>query len=126
MFYFLFFFFFSSRRRHTRSYGDWSSDVCSSDLGGSMSPTVPPPWRRRSSRSRCDSRRVVETWEAVARPRRAGHHAYARLGTSYDTGVVSSRSYDSPVVGRAVRGGDRRLGPQPVYERPDAVRAVQR
>src|SRR5207248_6582522 len=28
-------FFFSSRRRHTRSYGDWSSDVCSSDLLGS-------------------------------------------------------------------------------------------
>src|SRR5438094_8643343 len=26
------FFFFSSRRRHTRSYDDWSSDVCSSDL----------------------------------------------------------------------------------------------
>src|SRR5574342_26394 len=26
------FFFFSSRRRHTRSGGDWSSDVCSSDL----------------------------------------------------------------------------------------------
>src|SRR5207248_4764314 len=29
------FFFFSSRRRHTRSYGDWSSDVCSSDLWAS-------------------------------------------------------------------------------------------
>src|SRR5437762_10338043 len=28
----LFFFFFSSRRRHTRYIGDWSSDVCSSDL----------------------------------------------------------------------------------------------
>src|SRR3989454_887333 len=28
----LFFFFFSSRRRHTRLQGDWSSDVCSSDL----------------------------------------------------------------------------------------------
>src|SRR5699024_11800539 len=27
------FFFFSSRRRHTRSRRDWSSDVCSSDLG---------------------------------------------------------------------------------------------
>src|SRR5262250_3438468 len=26
------FFFFSSRRRHTRYLGDWSSDVCSSDL----------------------------------------------------------------------------------------------
>src|SRR5438876_1390328 len=28
----VFFFFFSSRRRHTRWTGDWSSDVCSSDL----------------------------------------------------------------------------------------------
>src|SRR5580658_3494841 len=28
----VFFFFFSSRRRHTRLQGDWSSDVCSSDL----------------------------------------------------------------------------------------------
>src|SRR5256885_4085691 len=31
-------FFFSSRRRHTRLQGDWSSDVCSSDLGD-----TPPP-----------------------------------------------------------------------------------
>src|SRR5690348_17434785 len=35
---FFFFFFFSSRRRHTRWTGDWSSDVCSSDL------TVMDPW----------------------------------------------------------------------------------
>src|SRR2546427_3204480 len=28
-----YFFFFSSRRRHTRFDCDWSSDVCSSDLG---------------------------------------------------------------------------------------------
>src|ERR1022692_1058577 len=28
----LFCFFFSSRRRHTRLQGDWSSDLCSSDL----------------------------------------------------------------------------------------------
>src|SRR5437763_16919925 len=27
-----YYFFFSSRRRHTRYIGDWSSDVCSSDL----------------------------------------------------------------------------------------------
>src|SRR2546426_8701256 len=32
MIFFYFFFFFSSRRRHTRLQGDWSSDVCSSDL----------------------------------------------------------------------------------------------
>src|SRR5258707_9887420 len=29
-------FFFSSRRRHTRYWRDWSSDVCSSDLGNSF------------------------------------------------------------------------------------------
>src|SRR5437879_11387203 len=43
-------FFFSSRRRHTRYIGDWSSDVCSSDLlwrvaqsaaRGSNSPMTP-------------------------------------------------------------------------------------
>src|SRR2546426_11519993 len=32
----MFFFFFSSRRRHTRLQGDWSSDVCSSDLMNKM------------------------------------------------------------------------------------------
>src|SRR5256885_2439698 len=34
-----FIFFFSSRRRHTRLQGDWSSDVCSSDL---VDAYVPP------------------------------------------------------------------------------------
>src|SRR5690348_18411389 len=29
-------FFFSSRRRHTRWTGDWSSDVCSSDLAAAQ------------------------------------------------------------------------------------------
>src|SRR5574339_743861 len=33
---FFFIFFFSSRRRHTMSPGDWSSDVCSSDLGAAV------------------------------------------------------------------------------------------
>src|SRR5256885_8176115 len=37
-----FFFFFSSRRRHTRLQGDWSSDVCSSDLSfDAQSPNAP-------------------------------------------------------------------------------------
>src|SRR5215203_7207040 len=44
----LFFFFFSSRRRHTRYWRDWSSDVCSSDLGVSR-PTV-IAWRKRYAR----------------------------------------------------------------------------
>src|SRR5256885_10826302 len=33
-------FFFSSRRRHTRLQGDWSSDVCSSDLSLSIAAQV--------------------------------------------------------------------------------------
>src|SRR3989442_3830828 len=37
-----FFFFFSSRRRHTRCGRDWSSDVCSSDLGASSTLTTAP------------------------------------------------------------------------------------
>src|SRR2546426_5673117 len=38
----LLFFFFSSRRRHTRLQGDWSSDVCSSDLA--QSARAPRLW----------------------------------------------------------------------------------
>src|SRR5256885_6532688 len=67
MYYGYIFFFFSSRRRHTRLQGDWSSDVCSSDLlpatgrrwcpytlpslaGCAKLPrTVPRPARRRAA-----------------------------------------------------------------------------
>src|SRR5438445_12732821 len=68
----MFFFFFSSRRRHTRYWRDWSSDVCSSDLGcapplqqslscgrGGAQPArvgargvAQPPQRRRSEERR--------------------------------------------------------------------------
>src|ERR1039457_1119240 len=41
----LFFFFFSSRRRHTRLQGDWSSDVCSSDLSPLSASNTAPPYR---------------------------------------------------------------------------------
>src|SRR5437764_14908104 len=39
-----YFFFFSSRRRHTRYIGDWSSDVCSSDLSSSSQATRVAFW----------------------------------------------------------------------------------
>src|SRR6266480_2075834 len=43
-----YFFFFSSRRRHTRWTCDWSSDVCSSDLGyGDFLEQGEPGLRRR-------------------------------------------------------------------------------
>src|SRR5215467_16132714 len=43
--YLFFFFFFSSRRRHTRLQGDWSSDVCSSDLRPTWREVQPQPGR---------------------------------------------------------------------------------
>src|SRR5256885_35995 len=39
------FFFFSSRRRHTRLQGDWSSDVCSSDLDDAVLEPLPGEFR---------------------------------------------------------------------------------
>src|SRR5256885_2960070 len=46
----LFFFFFSSRRRHTRLQGDWSSDVCSSDLADRGDPDAGEARRRHHAR----------------------------------------------------------------------------
>src|SRR5205807_4045826 len=58
-------FFFSSRRRHTRLQGDWSSDVCSSDLLGWAeeslsveSPGGPALAVQRLARKRSEERRV--------------------------------------------------------------------
>src|SRR6266516_2772073 len=44
-------FFFSSRRRHTRSYGDWSSDVCSSDLDSGACRSRSADYRVRGRKS---------------------------------------------------------------------------
>src|SRR2546422_6459143 len=63
------FFFFSSRRRHTRCSRDWSSDVCSSDLGCWASSIS-----SRSCRSRC---RSPASWASTASfrpgPSSSGH-----------------------------------------------------
>src|SRR5256885_9240680 len=52
-------FFFSSRRRHTRLQGDWSSDVCSSDLNRFSEVSLQPkeigrarPRRETSNKAR--------------------------------------------------------------------------
>src|SRR5256884_320679 len=82
-------FFFSSRRRHTRCSRDWSSDVCSSDLGLGLrsfrflgnpqlarSPRAPLPpaqtrWHRGRSRM-ADRLPHRQTWQPESLPHEIG------------------------------------------------------
>src|SRR5205807_6213521 len=85
-----YFFFFSSRRRHTRLQGDWSSDVCSSDL------STP-----------------VRTKSTTAWVRRCSHGAWARNGSSprpepANTGLQRRRSVRCS--GLNARSEERRVG----------------
>src|SRR6266487_1113229 len=74
------FFFFSSRRRHTRWTGDWSSDVCSSDLAG---PTL---------------RQMHSGWAAAAdrRAQRAGRGGSPRGPADFPAGRPSGRAGRTP------------------------------
>src|SRR6266705_6537808 len=64
------FFCFSSRRRHTSSYGDWSSDVCSSELGW---PDRTPDLKRfYPGHTLVTAPEILFFW--VARMIRAGYH----------------------------------------------------
>src|SRR5437879_13315737 len=70
------FFFFSSRRRHTRYIGDWSSDVCSSDLARPWSIRGTPAHHRPGTRWP----RGMGAWTARARSeeRRVGKECRSR------------------------------------------------
>src|SRR2546426_12487809 len=92
-------FFFSSRRRHTRLQGDWSSDVCSSDLDDLH---VPPrqlgdvPGRDRGRvrerlaevvhELREEGRRVRPHDQLVVLGAEAGRSEERRVGKSVDLG----------------------------------------
>src|SRR6266446_1921667 len=125
------YFFFSSRRRHTILQGDWSSDVCSSDLS----------CRARSVRRRCVHGHEEERYPAGIR------HVVARPGGDHDEGpcrglVLRLADADErlaiddvddliPVVlllGAGVRAGidghDGRLAPRGLLEDPEKPPAV--
>src|SRR5207248_7413073 len=82
------FFFFSSRRRHTRSYGDWSSDVCSSDL----MEGVP----RRSGEARAEPRELLRIGE--------GRLPFALVGR-HDAGHLGLQRSEERRVGKECRSG---------------------
>src|ERR1022692_187842 len=69
-------FFFSSRRRHTRLQGDWSSDVCSSDLVADL-PEFGP--RRRQ---------VLNPEQLISRLEALALGVAARLDAEHETRVA--------------------------------------
>src|SRR6267154_664537 len=74
-------FFFSSRRRHTRWTGDWSSDVCSSDLAPRSWPPGPrAAGRLRGLRMRRETFAASPAWR---RRRHSGAVGGQGLGSSF-------------------------------------------
>src|SRR6059036_2159562 len=127
----LFFFFFKQKTAYEITYGDWSSDVCSSDLGrwrrasspGRAPPTTETP-RGRSPRY-LDGRGACPRRAAPgARPARAEGHSWNRA--YLEGGAEHSRR--DPLVNHLIQalallpGGERgpaeRAGGQ-LRERPD-------
>src|SRR4051794_41435959 len=97
------FFFFSSRRRHTRWTGDWSSDVCSSDLSSDGSQRV-----------------ATETGDEDVANRDLGGDALATVRTRDINACHRGAAVADPGIDRlgAVEGGN--LRPVAIVERPGA------
>src|SRR5438034_11787482 len=76
-------FFFSSRRRHTRSLCDWSSDVCSSDLGRLLAAR---PARRAGGQRRGDDGQYREQGGGSGRSeeRRVGKECRSRRSAQHE------------------------------------------
>src|SRR5256885_10648589 len=86
------FFFFSSRRRHTRLQGDWSSDVCSSDLAGTG----------QRSKTDADSRRRIQSLAGHAEA--AGQGYTARPAGALGGEFAASIAILGRSLGRCSRG----------------------
>src|SRR2546426_483326 len=91
------FFFFSSRRRHTRLQGDWSSDVCSSDLIGVAELTVKRE-DRSSARYGGNKVRALEFLLAGAPP----GTVFVTLGGTGSTHCLATAVHAVAAAGSAV------------------------
>src|SRR5207302_2970357 len=90
-------FFFSSRRRHTRFSRDWSSDVCSSDLGSDQADLL----------LEGSGARILELSEET--PGRTGSNQGGRLHLS-NKSELPSRLPAGTDRGRLSRSEERRVG----------------
>src|SRR5437762_12078686 len=104
------YFFFSSRRRHTRYIGDWSSDVCSSDLG-----TLPVrhgvAGALRVGAGELEVSRpaeLVDDVDALARNLSAELHAVAQIGRASCRERVLTVVVGGVLILRGLTGGEDR------------------
>src|SRR5437763_16217285 len=88
-------FFFSSRRRHTSYIGDWSSDVCSSDLWQAVTSNGPEIWSSSNKSGKVwnapgigsitmGTRTKTDSWNTIAKrseERRVGKEGNKRRTT---------------------------------------------
>src|SRR5207248_8509450 len=91
-------------RRHTRSYGDWSSDVCSSDL---TLGELPPPRLLQERFLPIPGNAPEGAWAVAARPTCSFPGPFTGLRS--DRQVVP-RPAGSPRFGREMRSEERRVG----------------
>src|SRR5207248_8929763 len=97
-----FFFFFSSRRRHTRSYGDWSSDVCSSDLNPLWEYYAPWNFWVRDWR---EVHEILKPFSNVTNVHGHVHQVlYNEIGKMRSIGMLATRSEERR-VGKEWRDG---------------------
>src|SRR6266436_7397836 len=106
----LFFFFFSSRRRHTRCSRDWSSDVCSSDLGATNLVTgVAHAYLDRAPVLAFSGQLPAERYEIATHQRLDLRHLFAPI-TKWQATLSSANA--AAVVERGIRVAQRpRRGP---------------
>src|SRR5207245_9664420 len=83
--------FFSSRRRHTRCYRDWSSDVCSSDLGHGLK-TAAGRLAKAPINPVLDYFKASHTFEALAGKEYPGAESDIALFRESGARVPSSRT----------------------------------
>src|SRR3712207_9166884 len=114
-------FFFSSRRRHTRYWRDWSSDVCSSDLGNYYGISkfyageqTHPMIMRDNGLSRQSGFNVNGSIYANFMPFK-GFTFTSRFG--YRLGGARQSSVSLPFYGNAVQGNDYEIGRASCRER---------
>src|SRR6266571_1975110 len=116
----VFLFFFSSRRRHTRLTCDWSTDVCSSDLGGAVRARRADrrrhPWPRAGAGGN-DGTHHGDREPPRYRPVRAPARVHDGRGDRQRV----QRGHDQPLPRGVVRGGSDPVRDHGARERPGAA-----